>query len=206
MSLSVRPRLAWPALPRELRLRCRRHGVRLTRHLLLAWVGSQCLEWWVAEAARCDAYRLQACFRMSSARRGVGQILGSNRTPLGLHEVTVKIGAGWPVGTVFRARQPVGFTWTGTRPAPIAHRILWLRGLEPGHNLGGRVDTFRRYIYIHGLDDEPTLGRPASRGCLHLAAADLMPLFDHVPVGTLVWISSQSRPPRGAFSPGRFAG
>lgn len=133
---------------------------------------------------------------MSSSRRGVGQVQGSNRTPLGLHEVAAKIGAGWPVGTVFRARQPVGFIWSGTRPAPIAHRILWLRGLEPGHNCGGQVDTFRRYIYIHGLDDEPTLGRPASRGCLHLAAADLMPLFDHIPVGTLVWISERPRPPR----------
>lgn len=206
MTSPARPRPEWSALPRELLLRCRQLGVRLTRHLLLAWVGSQCLEWWVAGPAGAGGHRLYRCFRMSSSRRGVGQIQGSNRTPLGLHEVAAKIGAGWPVGTVFRARQPVGFIWTGTRPAPIAHRILWLRGLEPGHNRGGQVDTFRRYIYIHGLDDEPTLGRPASRGCLHLAAADLMPLFDRVPVGTLVWISEQPRPPRDRLVRGPFPG
>lgn len=200
MTSPARPRLEWSALPRDLRLRCRQRGVRLTRHLLLAWVGSQCLEWWVAESGAAGGYRLQRCCPMSSARRGVGQILGSNRTPLGLHEVAAKIGAGWPVGTVFHTRRPVGLIWTGTRPAPIAHRILWLRGLEPGFNRGGAVDSFRRYIYIHGLDDEPTLGRPASRGCLHLAAADLLPLFDQVPVGTLVWISNCSRPPRHEFS------
>ena len=37
--------------------------------------------------------------------------------------------------------------------------------------------------------DETTLGRPRSRGCIHLAAADLLPLFDVLPVGTLVWIA-----------------
>ncbi len=179
-----------PRLPRALRLCVRRLGVRWTRDLLLVWVGSQRVEWWRAAVPRPDAYRRLRRFRASTSRFGPGQAQGSNRTPLGLHQVAARIGAGWPVGTVFRARVPVGLTWTGTRPAPIAHRILWLRGLEPGFNQGGHVDTFRRYIYLHGLDDEPTLGRPASRGCIHLAAADLLPLFDRLPVGTLVWLSA----------------
>lgn len=178
-----------PGLPRPLRLSVRRLGVRWTRDLLLVWAGSQRVEWWRTAAPRPDAYRRYRRFRASTSRFGLGQLLGSYRTPLGLHQIAVKIGAGWPVGTVFRHRVPVGLTWTGTRPAPIAHRILWLRGLEPGLNQGGPVDSFRRYIYLHGLDDEPTLGRPASRGCIHLAASDLLPLFDRVPVGTLVWIS-----------------
>jgi lipoprotein-anchoring transpeptidase ErfK/SrfK len=33
------------------------------------------------------------------------------------------------------------------------------------------------------------LGRPNSHGCIHLAATDLIPLFDRLPVGTLVWIA-----------------
>lgn len=198
-AVSCRPDRA-PALPRALRWCCRRLGVRIPRHVLLMWVGSQCLEWWVAQNPHDLDHRLYRCFRASTSRFGLGQIEGSNRTPLGLHQVAAKIGAGHPVGTVFRFRCPVGLTWTGTHPAPIAHRILWLRGLEPGVNQGGHVDTFHRYIYIHGLDDEPTLGRPASRGCIHLAAADLLPLFDRVPTGTLVWISEQSRPPRTVFS------
>jgi lipoprotein-anchoring transpeptidase ErfK/SrfK len=52
------------------------------------------------------------------------------------------------------------------------------------------VDTFARYIYIHGTGDEPTLGRPASCGCIHVSGAQLLRLFDLVPLGTLVWIGA----------------
>lgn len=73
--------------------------------------------------------------------------------------------------------------------AAITNRILWLEGLEPGLNQGGNVDTFSRYIYIHGVGDELTLGRPASHGCIHLAGVDLFPLYDCVPEKTQVWIA-----------------
>jgi lipoprotein-anchoring transpeptidase ErfK/SrfK len=79
-------------------------------------------------------------------------------------------------------------TWQGLAHGRIVHRILWLEGLESGLNSGGEVDTFSRFIYIHGFGDETTLGRPESHGCIHLAAIDLMPLYDRLPVGTLVWI------------------
>jgi len=73
--------------------------------------------------------------------------------------------------------------------APITNRIFWLEGLEPGFNRGGDVDTFARYIYIHGTGNETTLGRPDSHGCVHLAGVDLIPLYDKLPEGTLVWIA-----------------
>jgi len=92
------------------------------------------------------------------------------------------------VGAVFKNREMIGYTWKGTLGAAITHRILWLEGLEPGFNRGGNVDTFERYIYLHGTGDELTLGRPASRGCIHLSGAELLPLYDLVPCGTLVWI------------------
>lgn len=181
-------------LPRGLIAACRRHRTRLTRHLLLVSVDRQTVRWLVCNPSPgtadkdAGAYHLHRVFRASTSRFGIGQVQDSNQTPLGLHRVGRKIGAGWPVGTVFKARQPIGFTWQGLPEGTIAHRILWLEGLEPGLNRGGNVDTFRRYIYIHGLADEPTLGRPASHGCIHLAASDLMPLFDRVPLHTLVWI------------------
>jgi L,D-transpeptidase YbiS len=53
------------------------------------------------------------------------------------------------------------------------------------------VDTHDRYIYIHGTGDQESIGRPASHGCIHLADADLIPLFDLLPSGTLVWISKK---------------
>jgi hypothetical protein len=133
-------------------------------------------------------YHLYHRFRISSSRFGIGQQMNSNRTPLGLHRVSEKIGAGQPIGTVFRDRQAVGLTWAGQEGAAITHRILWLEGLQPGFNRGGSVDTKARFIYIHGTGDEMTLGRPASRGCIHLSARDLMWLFDRVRAGTLVWI------------------
>jgi hypothetical protein len=110
------------------------------------------------------------------------------KTPLGLHRIAKKVGAGFPVGTVFKGRQPIGLTWQGLPEATIAHRLLWLEGLELGKNRGGNVDSFARYIYLHGVGNETTLGQPASCGCVHLAARDLLPLYHRLPVGTLVWI------------------
>jgi hypothetical protein len=126
----------------------------------------------------------------STSRFGVGQAEGSNCTPLGLHRIAEKIGAGAPAGTVFKSRRVVGHT---SQPefadAKITTRILWLEGLEPGFNRCGTVDSHDRYIYIHGTADQSSIGKPTSCGCIHLADADLIPLFDLLPVGALVWIS-----------------
>jgi hypothetical protein len=128
-------------------------------------------------------------FPCSTSCFGIGQTEGSNCTPLGLHRVAEKIGAGERAGTVFKSRQVVGHV---SQPefadAKITTRILWLEGLEPGFNRGGNVDSHRRYIYIHGTADQSSIGKPASCGCIHLADADLIPLFDLLLIGTLVWI------------------
>jgi L,D-transpeptidase catalytic domain len=133
-------------------------------------------------------------FPCSTSRFGIGQTEGSNRTPLGLHRIAEKIGADEPAGTVFKARQIIGHS---SQPefadAKITTRILWLEGLESGLNKGFNdgvnVDSHARYIYIHGTADQKSIGQPASHGCIHLADADLIPLFDLLPSGTLVWIS-----------------
>ena len=129
-------------------------------------------------------------FPCSTSRFGIGQTEGSNQTPLGLHCIAEKIGGGEPAGTVFQSRQPVGHT---SQPefadAKITTRILWLDGLEAGFNQGGNVDSHSRYIYIHGTADQKSIGKPASHGCIHLADADLIPLYDLLPSGTLIWIS-----------------
>jgi len=128
----------------------------------------------------------------STSRSGIGQTEGSNCTPLGLHRIAEKIGAGEPAGTVFKSRKVVGHT---SQPefadAKITTRILWLEGLEPGFNRGGNVDSHSRYIYIHGTADQTGIGKPTSCGCIHLADADLIPLFDLLPSGTLVWIAER---------------
>ena len=131
-------------------------------------------------------------FQCSTSRFGIGQAEGSNCTPLGMHRIAEKIGAGEPAGTVFKSRQVIGHvSQTEFADAKITTRILWLEGLEPGFNRGGSVDSHDRYIYIHGTADQSSIGKPTSCGCIHLADADLIPLFDLLPVGTLVWIGER---------------
>ena len=170
---------------------CRRNGIAPTRFLLSVSVLSQSVFLFEKSSASPrlrEGYQLLKKFRCSTSRYGIGQQEGSHRTPLGLHRVAEKIGGGWPAGAVFQSRQFAGYTWRGQPDAKITTRILWLEGLEPDLNRGGEVDSYRRYIYIHGTGDEPGLGRPASCGCVQMAADDLIPLFDRLPRGTLVWI------------------
>jgi len=167
----------------------RRAGVRPTRFLLSASVAAQkvsLFELQPLNESRC--YQFARRFLASTSRFGVGQKQNSNQTPLGLHRIAKKVGGGEPIGTVFKSRKPIGLTWNGLPEGGIVHRILWLEGLESGFNQGDGCDTFDRYIYIHGFADEMTLGRPRSQGCIHLAASDLIPLYDVLPPGTLVWI------------------
>ncbi len=141
--------------------------------------------------ARSDApYQLTKEFCISTSKFGIGQISGSNRTPLGLHRIAEKIGAGCEVGTVFKGRKVIGHLRDGLPMESITTRILWLEGLEEGFNRGGNVDTHSRYVYIHGFGDQESLGTPTSLGCIHIADEDLIPLYDLLPSGTLVWIAA----------------
>ncbi len=170
-------------IPEACTAACARLKIEPTKFILVVHVSSQTL-------ALFEAGKYVKTYRCSTSRFGIGQVEGSNRTPLGLHRIAEKIGAGAPAGTVFNSRLVVGHT---SQPefadAKITTRILWLEGLEPGLNQGGDVDSHHRYIYIHGTADQKSIGQPASRGCIHLADADLIPLFDLLPGGTLVWIS-----------------
>ena len=180
--------------PRELATACRRLAVLPSRYIFAVSIAEQTsflLERSTSRVSdgRFPDYELSKTFRCSTSRFGIGEISGSNRTPRGLHRVAEKHGGGWPAGAVFKERVFQGYTWNGLPGAFITNRILWLEGLEPGFNRGENVDSYRRYIYIHGTGNEPGIGRPASHGCVHLAANDLIPLYDKLPVGTLVWIS-----------------
>ena len=131
---------------------------------------------------------------VSTARNGVGEEQGSERTPRGAHYIRAKIGAGQPVNAVFVSRRPTGEIYSPQLRAAfpgrdwILTRILWLSGLEPGKNRLGNVDTMRRYIYIHGCPDDDPMGAPGSRGCVKMRNQDIIKLFDLVPAGARVLI------------------
>lgn len=181
-------------IPGAALLAIRRASVPLTRYLLVANVTSQRMCLFVrAKEDSAGQYHFRQSYLISTSLYGIGQEKSSNQTPLGLHRIAIKVGAGRPIGTIYRSRKVAGLTWQGQPDGAIVHRILWLEGLESGRNRGGNVDSFERYIYIHGFGDETTLGRPRSHGCIHMAAADLIPLFDRVPIGTLLWIGQRGQ-------------
>ncbi len=139
------------------------------------------------EIAVVDNGRTIARYQVSTSRYGVGDRFNGYGTPLGYMEIAGKIGDGAPLGAVFRNRR-----WTGEilRPNtagrdPIVTRILWLRGLEPGN-----ANAFSRNIYIHGTNAENFIGRPASFGCIRMRSKDVVQLFNMMPVGGRVEVST----------------
>jgi lipoprotein-anchoring transpeptidase ErfK/SrfK len=141
-----------------------------------------------------DSGRSQCSYPVSTGARGVGEQNGSYCTPRGRHVIRAKIGAGAAAGAVFVQRRLTGEVYSPELGAQfpgrdwILTRILWLSGCEPGFNRLGDVDTMRRFIYIHGTPDSVSLGAPGSKGCIRMRNADIIDLFDRVPVGTVVEI------------------
>ena len=143
-----------------------------------------------------DDGKLLKRYSVSTSRFGVGEVNGSNKTPRGRHIVRAKIGAGQPANTVFRGRRPTGETWSPELGEKypgrdwMLTRLMWLSGCEPGFNRLGDVDSMRRYIYIHGSPDTAVMGKPGSIGCIRMRNADVIELFDLVPVRTIVDIQA----------------
>lgn len=138
--------------------------------------------------------RLLREYPVSTGALGVGEQNGSFKTPRGRHLIRARIGDGMAENTVFVRRRPTGESWTPElheqHPGRdwILTRILWLSGCEPGFNRLGEVDTMRRYIYIHGSPDITAMGSPGSHGCIRMRNADVIDLFDRVPIHTPVEI------------------
>jgi L,D-transpeptidase YbiS len=123
-------------------------------------------------------------YPISSSAFGLGTEPGSFKTPTGRFEVSKKIGAGAPLGSVFKSRVPTGEIGAPADPGDLIQtRILWLHGLDPDNQ-----NTLDRYIYIHGTNHEDALGTPASHGCIRMANAAVAELFDLVTEGTAVQI------------------
>ena len=134
---------------------------------------------------------LRECL-ISSGANGIGEINGAGCTPRGRHIVRAKVGGGAPTGTLFTRRRPTGEIWSPELHAKfpgrdwILTRILWLSGTERGRNRLGCVDTFRRYIYLHGTPPTTRLGVPGSKGCIRVDNGDIVDLYDRLPVGAEV--------------------
>lgn len=139
---------------------------------------------------------LLAQFPVSTAANGVGCEKDSGCTPLGAHIIRAKIGEGAAANAVFVGRRATGEICTPELMAQypdrdwILTRILWLSGQEVGTNRLANVDTMQRYIYIHGTPDITDMTVAGSHGCVRMRNADMITLYDLVPVGTSVQISN----------------
>ena len=147
----------------------------------------------VADQAMDVYYREHrvARYQVSTSKFCLGDAPGSCGTPLGRLEVAKKIGAGAPLGAVFKDRKPTGEILMPDTPGrdPIVSRILWLKGLE----LGNR-NAYGRCIYIHGTPEERNIGHPASYGCIRMRSREVARLFRTVGVGTEVDVVPGSLP------------
>ena len=165
---------------------CARLGIKPAERILVVRLGAQTLQFYRAGA-------LVRSLPVSTSLRPPSNVKNSLGTPRGLHEIAERLGAGQPPGMVFTARVPTGRHFSEFPEAEqaknlITTRILWLRGLEPGVNQGGDVDTHGRYIYLHGTNHEDKIGQPASAGCVLLRNLDIITLYDEVRTGDMVWI------------------
>ena len=135
--------------------------------------------------------QILAVWPVSTSKYGLGDKWGSYATPLGNLRVREKIGAGAPLGTVFKSRQRTGEILRPNAPGrdPVVTRILWLEGTETQNR-----NALARCIYIHGTSEEYKIGKPASYGCIRMRSQDIIRLFDEIELGTQVTIIPKKLP------------
>jgi hypothetical protein len=141
-----------------------------------------------------DNYQALKRYVCSTARAGIGNKQDSGKTPLGWHRVGAKIGDHLPAGAVLKSREWDGQVWSEGQTMDkdlILSRILRLEGLEDGKNRGRGIDSWERYIYIHGTNQIGKLGRPASAGCVRLDPEEVIDLYDRVNEGCCVLITKE---------------
>ena len=139
---------------------------------------------------------ITSSYPISSSKYGEGSKQNSFKTQLGQHVIKKMIGNDAPKNTIFISRINT------KRHADIIHkeessnddyvttRIMWLDGQEDGINKGKGVDSYNRYIYIHGTHEEGLIGQKASHGCIRMFNSDVIELFNKVNKGTKVYIKA----------------
>ncbi|MGH1536920.1 MAG: L,D-transpeptidase family protein [Gammaproteobacteria bacterium] len=140
-------------------------------------------------------------YPVSTSRYGIGQEEGTFKTPIGVHCIKEKIGENAEFAEIFLSREPtnslatIEHTAVCTEVDCITSRILWLQGLEEGVNKncndeGCNVDSYSRYIYIHGTHEEGLIGQVASIGCIRMKNTDVIDLYEKLFISSLVIIKN----------------
>ena len=165
---------------------CLRLGIKPADRILFVRISTATLQFFQSGV-------LVKSYPISTSKRPPSNVKNSLGTPSGLHEIAERIGAGQPPGMVFKSRVATGHHFSELSDATaqdnlITSRVLWMRGLEPGTNAGGEVDSYGRYIYIHGTNHESRIGEPISAGCVLMRNLDIVELYEQVRRGDQVFI------------------
>jgi len=137
-------------------------------------------------------------YPVSTSKFGLGDNLGSYKTPVGRLRVCEKIGDDLTAGTVLKARHTTGEVLPANAPGrdPIVTRIMWLDGLEPQN-----ANAKGRGIYIHGTVEESKIGQPVSYGCIRMRSQDVVEVFEEVSLDTTVTIMAEKFPHYPKYTP-----
>ena len=133
-----------------------------------------------------EANIISKIYKVSTSLKGAGNEMSSYKTPLGLHFIYEKIGNNAPIGTLFINKKStnkiveIDSLTLNQNKDEITTRLMSLMGKELNINKGGRVDTFKRGIYIHGTSNEKSIGKPSSHGCIRMKNNDIIELFNSV--------------------------
>lgn len=136
-------------------------------------------------------------YPISTALNGLGELENTFKTPRGLHKVVEIINPGHEFGIkVFKARQVIGTYGLDIKENTkelITGAILRLKGLNKNLNVGKDannrvIDTYLRYIYIHGTNFEDMVGQQSSIGCIRMRNQDVIELANLINTDALVFI------------------
>ena len=142
-----------------------------------------------------QANQVLCSYSIATASKGLGEQVGSEKTPRGYHIVHQKLGDNEPIGCVFNHRLVSAECYTPELGKQQPHRdwiltrIIRLAGLELDFNLGQEVDSLQRCIYIHGSPDHLMANKAGSHGCIRMYNKDIIQLYDRIQVGTMVCIN-----------------
>jgi hypothetical protein len=158
----------------------------------ISWALSPAAEIFVSvpdqELALLDRGKVIARYPISTSKFGIGDGMGTYRTPLGTLFVSGKFGDHLAAGAVIKSRVATGEIVDPNAPGrdAIVSRVIWLRGKEVQNRA-----AHDRCIYIHGTREERRIGKPSSFGCIRMRSKDIIPLYNLAHVGMHVTITQK---------------
>ncbi len=123
------------------------------------------------QLALLDRGKVVARYPVSTSKFGIGDGIGTYRTPLGTLFVSGKFGDHLASGAVIKSR---------------VSRVIWLRGKEEQNRA-----AHDRCIYIHGTPEKHRVGKRASFGCIRMRSKDVIALYDLAHIGMHVTITQK---------------